>query len=97
MEKQEEIRGGLAREENDPKWLEAKRELSIQAYELAIWLNSYLTERFICVPEELPIDECLEETLTVLRHFHSQGVVIKGEENPRYPGWFKFEPLIKEK
>lgn len=45
------------REEYNQKWLEAERELSIQAYELAIWVKD-----FICDPEELLFEECLNES-----------------------------------
>lgn len=71
------IQEELAKEEYNQKWLEAERELSLKAYELAVWLNGYLTEQFVCNPEMLPIDECLGETLTIIRRFHSQGAAIK--------------------
>ncbi len=76
MTKQEEI-AEEARRKYDKEWLEAERELSIRGYELAVWLNGYLTENFVSEPSDVPIDECLSETLDILRKFHSQGVVIK--------------------
>lgn len=61
------------------------------------WINKYLTRRFICNPDELPDNECLNETNEILQYLVSQGMAIKREENPRYLGWFKLEPLIKER
>ena len=60
------------------------------------WINTYLTERFIGNSKELPIDECFTEAESILKYLRSQGVVIKGEENKIYPGWFRFEPLVRE-
>jgi len=36
-----------------------------------------------------------EEANQARLHLTKWGVGIKGEENPRYPGWFKFEPLVE--
>ena len=37
-----------------------------------------------------------DDTNDILTYLRSQGVAIKGEENKIYPGWFRFEPLVRE-
>ena len=36
-----------------------------------------------------------EQADDILSYQDSKGLVFKGQEHPRYPGWFKIESLVK--
>jgi len=36
------------------------------------WLNKYLMSRFICTPDKLPDNECLDEARVILAHLRAQ-------------------------
>lgn len=58
--------------------------------ELEEWVNKYLTERFIGVPNEFPKDECQKEARTILSHIASKGGVLKVARGlPQIPRQFR--------
>ncbi len=61
------------------------------------WINTYLTERFIANPKELPSDECFTEAEAILQYLHSQGVVIElPYESPEGCHLARTKSLIEE-
>ena len=32
----------------------------------------------------------------IMEYLNNNNIGMKGQEHPRYPGWFRFEPLVEE-